>query len=275
MTPRGAFLLSLLAFAFIVVVSSGPVVLAQRTSQGVVTPGDPIWAGAQEPQEPQEPPTGNDAPAGGRGGRGAGGGPPQPRPYDQVITSDARSDDGIFKVHRVREQLLLRDTKGRAGQGFPLGQPDEADDGGRRAWRRSRRQSRRALGAARESRAPPPRRLQPRGRSIGPIARAVADATNPAIVRVFNVAAFSRGRRSGGRGDTAVSHRSSGAVRPRAHRRPRIRSEPHPSREGRLVSREHQRRGDADLYRAARRRRASRGPCTRRPPRCVATAPPS
>jgi hypothetical protein len=116
MTPRGAILLTLFAFAFIVVVSSGPVVLAQRISQGVVNPGDPIWAGAQEPQEPQEPPSGNDAPAGGRGGRGAGGGPPQPRPYDQVITSDARSDDGIFKVHRVREQLYYEIPKAELGR---------------------------------------------------------------------------------------------------------------------------------------------------------------
>src|SRR5512145_1866682 len=104
MSPRSACFCSLPALVRIDAVASGPAVLAQRTSQGVVTPGDPIWAGAQEPQEPQEPPTGNDAPAGGRG-RGAGGGPPQPRPYDQVVTRDARSDDGVFKVHRVREQL--------------------------------------------------------------------------------------------------------------------------------------------------------------------------
>ena len=62
MAPRAAFFCSLLAFVVIVAVASGPAVLAQRTSQGVVTPGDPIWAGAQEPQEPQEPPNnGNDA----------------------------------------------------------------------------------------------------------------------------------------------------------------------------------------------------------------------
>ena len=54
MAPRAAFFCSLLAFVVIVAVASGPAVLAQRTSQGVVTPGDPIWAGAQEPQEPSE-----------------------------------------------------------------------------------------------------------------------------------------------------------------------------------------------------------------------------
>jgi hypothetical protein len=31
--------------------------------------------------------------------------PPQPRPYDRVITEDATSDEGIFTVHRIGERL--------------------------------------------------------------------------------------------------------------------------------------------------------------------------
>jgi hypothetical protein len=191
MTPRGAILLTLFAFAFIVVVSSGPVVLAQRISQGVVTPGDPIWAGAQEPQEPQEPPSGNDAPAGGRGGRGAGGGPPQPRPYDQVITSDARSDDGIFKVHRVREQLYYEIPKAELGKDF--------------LWVSQMKRTTAGTGLGGEAAGNRVVRWELLGNRVllrlvdyslvadpsAPIARAVADATNPAIVRTFNVAAFS------------------------------------------------------------------------------------
>jgi len=191
MTPRGAFLLSLAAFAFIVAVSSGPVVLAQRVSQGVVTPGDPIWAGAQEPQEPQEPPNnGNDAPAGGRGGRGAGGGPPQPRPYDQVITRDARSDDGIFKVHRVREQLYYEIPKAELGKDF--------------LWVSQMKRTTAGTGLGGEAAGNRVVRWELLGNRVllrlvdyslvadpsAPIARAVGDATNPAIVRVFNVAAF-------------------------------------------------------------------------------------
>src|SRR5687768_10927897 len=84
------------AVAFLVV-AGAPVLLAQRTaSQGVVTPDDPIW-GAQDPPEPQpqEPspaaePAAQDAAAGrGRAGGAAAG----PRPYAQVITSEARTDE--------------------------------------------------------------------------------------------------------------------------------------------------------------------------------------
>ena len=32
-------------------------------------------------------------------------GPGQPRPYDRVITKDAKSDAGIFTVHRIGERL--------------------------------------------------------------------------------------------------------------------------------------------------------------------------
>ena len=191
MAPRGALFCSLLAFVLIVAVGSGPSVLAQRTSQGVVTPGDPIWAGAQEPQEPQEPaPNGNDAPAGGRG-RGAGGGPPQPRPYDQVVTREARTDDGIFKVHRLREQLFYEIPKGELGKDFlwvsrmkrtTAGTGLGGDSAGNRVVRWEMVGNRVLLRLVDYSLVADP---------STPIARAVADATNPAIVRVFNVAAFS------------------------------------------------------------------------------------
>jgi hypothetical protein len=47
-------------------------------------------------------------PAAGRGGRQGGGGANQaPRPYAQVITAAAKTDDGIFKVHRVSDTLYF------------------------------------------------------------------------------------------------------------------------------------------------------------------------
>ena len=72
-----------LAFAigFLLAAGAGPVLMAQQpASHGVVTPNDPIWGDAQEPQEPQ----GAAAAAGGgarrpdaaRGGRSAEGGSP-------------------------------------------------------------------------------------------------------------------------------------------------------------------------------------------------------
>ncbi|HEY5618834.1 MAG TPA: DUF5117 domain-containing protein, partial [Vicinamibacterales bacterium] len=193
MTPRGAFLCSLLVFVTIVAVASGPAVLAQRTSQGVVTPSDPIWADAQDPQEPQNPQNGDEAPAGGRG-RGAGAGqPPQPRPYDQVITREARTDDGIFKVHRVREQLYYEIPKGQLGKDFlwvsqmkrtTAGTGLGGQAAGNRVVRWELLGNRVLLRLIDHSLVADP---------STPIARAVADATNPAIVRVFNVAAFSSG----------------------------------------------------------------------------------
>ena len=42
------------------------------------------------------------APAAG-GGRG-GAAPNEPRPYDRVITKDAKTSEGIFKVHKIRER---------------------------------------------------------------------------------------------------------------------------------------------------------------------------
>src|SRR5687767_10615809 len=36
---------------------------------------------------------------------------PEPRPYDRVITKDARSDDGIFTVHRLGDRLYYEIPK--------------------------------------------------------------------------------------------------------------------------------------------------------------------
>src|SRR5689334_6557600 len=49
-----------------------------------------------------------DAPQGRGGGGGQGGGQGRggataPRPYNEVITAAAKSDDGVFKVHRITE----------------------------------------------------------------------------------------------------------------------------------------------------------------------------
>lgn len=165
MTPRGAFLCSLLALVTIVAIGSGPALLAQRVSQGVVTPGDPMWAGAQDPQEPQDPPEGEQPSAGGRG-RGAGAGqPPQPRPYDQVITREARTDDGIFKVHRIREQLYYEIPKAELGKDFLWVSQIKRTAAGAGA---GGQQSRRPLGAAGQPRAAAPHRLQHRGRPVDP-----------------------------------------------------------------------------------------------------------
>ena len=59
----------------------------------------PGVAWAQDP--PQDPPAG--------GGRGNQPREPHIRPYDRVITKEAKSDDGVFSVHRIGDiQMRLR-----------------------------------------------------------------------------------------------------------------------------------------------------------------------
>src|SRR6185436_3685999 len=60
---------------------------------------------AQEPAPPpQEQPAAPQAAAPRGGGRGQATG--EPRPYDQVITKDAKTEQGIFTVHRIKERLF-------------------------------------------------------------------------------------------------------------------------------------------------------------------------
>src|SRR5438128_351996 len=85
--------------------------VARVVSQAVVTPDNPIFA--QDPQQPDQP--AQDTQAGGRGGRGATP-PPAPRPFNQVITADAKKDEGLFTVYRVGEQLYFEVPKTELGK---------------------------------------------------------------------------------------------------------------------------------------------------------------
>ena len=180
---------------------------------------------------PQEPPPPPDA------GRRSGGGcrarprrrraqPPQPRPYEQVITSEARTDEGVFKVHRIREQLFYEIPKAELGKDF--------------LWVSQIKRTTAGAGLGGEAAGNRVVRWELLGNRVllrlvdysivadpsTPIARAVADANNPAIVRAFNVAAFSPAGDPVIEVDAAVPDRGSGAVGARADRRARIRSEP-------------------------------------------------
>ena len=190
MTRTGALILSSLPLAAVLAVPTGvaPALQAQQVaSQAVVTPGEPIWAGAQEPQDPPAPADGDQAPGRGRGGAAP---PPQPRPYDQVITSEARTDEGIFKVHRIREQLYYEIPKAELGKDFlwvsqikrtTAGVGLAGQAAGNRVVRWERLGNRVLLRLVDYSIVADP---------SAPIARAVANTNTPAIARAFNVAAF-------------------------------------------------------------------------------------
>jgi hypothetical protein len=65
----------------------------------------------------QEPPAagGGGQEGGGRGGRAQ---EPEIRPYDRVITKDAKSDDGVFTVHRIKDRIYYEIPKDRLGREF-------------------------------------------------------------------------------------------------------------------------------------------------------------
>lgn len=68
----------------------------------------------------QDPPTGGgqERPAG-----GAGGGPgqqrePEIKPFERVITKDAKSDEGVFTVHRMKDNFYYEIPKAELGKEF-------------------------------------------------------------------------------------------------------------------------------------------------------------
>lgn len=69
---------------------------------------------------PQDPPT---PPAGGGGGPqerpfGRDQQPAEPRPYERVITKDAKTDEGIFKVHTLKEKIYYEIPKSELDKEF-------------------------------------------------------------------------------------------------------------------------------------------------------------
>ena len=74
----------------------------------------PFSAYAQDP--PAAPPDAQAQDAG--GGRGGRAPEPQMRPYDRVITKDAKSDEGIFTVHRIKDRLYYEIPRTSSGKEF-------------------------------------------------------------------------------------------------------------------------------------------------------------
>jgi hypothetical protein len=76
-----------------------------------------VFTARTHSQEPQTPPAGPPAGAGqDRPGR-----PDQstePKPYDKVITKDAKSDDGVFTVHTIKEKIYYEIPKKELGREF-------------------------------------------------------------------------------------------------------------------------------------------------------------
>ncbi len=72
---------------------------------------------SQAVNSPQDPP----APPAGAAPQERPGRPdqtPEPRPYERVITKDAKTDEGIFKVHTIKEKVYYEIPKSELGKEF-------------------------------------------------------------------------------------------------------------------------------------------------------------
>src|SRR5882724_12487085 len=140
----------------------------------------------------QDPPVGQDQPVGRPGTQRGGQQSTEPQPYDRVITKDAKSMEGIFTVHRIKDKLYYEIPKSQLNKEFLwvslIAKTTEgAGQGGQAAGNRVIRWERRdnkvllksidyAIVADAES----------------PIAKAVEAANNDTIIMAFNIEAFGK-----------------------------------------------------------------------------------
>jgi hypothetical protein len=206
----------------------------------------PCVAYAQDP--PQDPPAG-----GGRGGQQR---EPEIRPFDRVITKDAKSDEGVFTVHRIKDRIYYEIPKDKLGRDFlwvsqiaktTLGAGYGGQAAGNRVVKWERRGDRIMLKAISYEVVADP---------TAPIAKAVEAANNSPIVMAFNVEAEREGNPviEVTRLFTTDVPEFSGRTRVGA----RVRRQPFVRRARRVVPREHRDRGDAHLQQPSGRRRRRR-----------------
>jgi hypothetical protein len=158
---------------------------ARRLLIALVLAVAPGAAFAQEPTGGQEPPAGG----GGRGGRAP---EPEIRPYERVITKDARTDEGIFSVHRIKDRVYYEIPKDKLGREFlwvsqiaktTLGAGYGGQSAGNRVVRWERRGDRILLRAVSYDVIADP---------ATPIAKAVGAANHDPIVMAFNIEALGK-----------------------------------------------------------------------------------
>ncbi len=139
----------------------------------------------------QEPPTIPQTPTGG-GFPGLPGREPEIKPYDRVITKDAKSDEGLFTVHRIKEKVFYEIPKTQLNKEFLwVTQIAKTTNGvgyggqalGSRVVRWERRDNRVLLRNVNYQVVADPKQ---------PIARAVQAANNDAIIMSFFIEALGK-----------------------------------------------------------------------------------
>ena len=123
--------------------------------------------------------------------------PPEPRPYERVITKDAKTDEGIFKIHTIKEKVYYEIPKSELDKEFlwvsqiaktTLGVGYGGQAAGNRVVKWERKGNRILLRNV---------LYDVIADSKLPVARAVQAANNDTIIMSFNIEAF-------GKDDTAV-----------------------------------------------------------------------
>jgi hypothetical protein len=168
---------------------------AKRPAEAKAAAGPATGAPAERPARadgaaPQEPPAGPPG-TGDRPDRPAAA-PPEPKPYDKVITKEAVTDDGLFKVHKIKEKYYYEIPAGLLGKDLlwvsqiaktTLGVGYGGQAMGNRVVRFERRDNRVLLRSVTYDVVADPKQ---------PIARAVDAANMSPIVMAFNVEAFGK-----------------------------------------------------------------------------------
>ena len=182
-----------------------PTSTAQAPSPTTAKPAPGAPAMAAPRQAPAAPATASQPPSGPRPGDQAtppegvrpdrptpGEGPPEPKPYDRVITKEARSTSGVFTVHRIKEKVYYEIPKQELGKDFlwvsqiaktTLGVGYGGQALGNRVVRWERKDNRVLLRNVSYDVVADPKQ---------PIAQAVQAANNDTIIMAFNVEAVGK-----------------------------------------------------------------------------------
>jgi Met-zincin/Domain of unknown function (DUF5117)/Domain of unknown function (DUF5118) len=143
-------------------------------------------------QDPATPPAGGQGPAAGQDRPQRPDLTPEPKPYDRVITKDAKSDEGIFIVHTIKDKTYYEIPKSELGKEFlwvsqiaktTLGAGYGGQAAGNRVVKWERKNNRVLLRNVSYDVIADPSQ---------PIARAVQAANNDTIIMAFNVEAFGK-----------------------------------------------------------------------------------
>ena len=140
---------------------------------------------------PQDPPS---PPAGGTGQERPGRQEqsPEPRPYERVITKDAKSDEGVFTIHTIKDKVYYEIPKSELGKEFlwvsqiaktTLGVGYGGQAAGNRVVRWERKGNRILLRNIVYDVVADPKL---------PVSRAVQAANNDTIIMAFNIEAFGK-----------------------------------------------------------------------------------